>query len=221
MLSNTKEFFYKDFKTYFPSKEDNLLHLAVHSCLQHVFNNGLLTITDVSMIIKDESLDWDYVRKKSLNPKIGRSILIIMEMLKKHSFLQRNKDLLEDQTILKDLVSISMRQFFFHEEEHNALKGSRLKLLNSVSITRFISTLMESFFQHRDSFIRSRRFRNKNFGNYLFFFLYILKKITLDTGSIVKVFLKKDYKKYSKDKLRLLDWLDGNNDGIVRSTKDL
>ena len=104
--------------------------------------------------------------------------------------------------------------FFFHEEEHNALKGSRLKLLNSVSITRFISTLMESFFQHRDSFIRSRRFRNKNFGNYLFFFLYILKKIALDTGSIVKVFLKKDYKKYSKDKLRLLDWLDGNNDGI-------
>ena len=215
IFKRKKKFQNGKFRTYFPSKEDNLVHLSVHACLQHSLNNGLLTITDLMLLNKDVEMDWNYINDTYGESKISKSIFVLLEILKEKNLIQVNqlrRRISENDLFLKDIVSITMKQILLSKNQHDILKGAKLKILGSYSYSSIFSILGQSFSSHKKNFFRLKRLNNENSFNRLFFYIYLCDEFFKNIIKLLKNIFNKTLKVHGKEKIKLQDWLNLENE---------
>jgi len=215
IFKRKKKFQNGKFRTYFPSKEDNLVHLSVHACLQHSLNNGLLTITDLMFLNKDVEMDWNYINDTYGESKISKSIFVLLEILKKKNLIQVNqlrRKISENDLFLKDIVSITTNQILLSKNQHDILKGAKLKILGSYSYSSLFSFLEQSYSSHKKNFFRLKRLNNENSFNRLFFYIYLCDEFFKNIIKLLKNIFNKTLKVHGKEKIKLQDWLNLENE---------
>ncbi len=67
------------------SPEDLLLHLCQHTCIQHGFDNGLISVLDAARVMErySEEIDWDLLLARADQWGIKRAVILILMMVEK------------------------------------------------------------------------------------------------------------------------------------------
>lgn len=64
------------------SATDLLLHLIIHSCYDHYFNNGPLIFSDLFYLLQTETIDWPQFWHMAQQRNISLGCLLVLEMLR-------------------------------------------------------------------------------------------------------------------------------------------
>ena len=68
----------------FLSATDLLLHLCVHAVYDHVFDNGPLTISDLSFLIGKQDIDWQLFWRLAADGGWSKGCLLILKMIEQY-----------------------------------------------------------------------------------------------------------------------------------------
>ncbi|MFM2480633.1 nucleotidyltransferase family protein [Celerinatantimonas sp. YJH-8] len=64
------------------SATDLLLHLIIHSCYDHYFNNGPLIFSDLFYLLQTETIDWSQFWQMAQQRNITQGCLLVLEMVR-------------------------------------------------------------------------------------------------------------------------------------------
>ena len=130
------------------SATDLLLHLIIHGCHDHQFNNGPLLISDIAFLLQTRAIDWQRFWSLAEEYQVGRGCLLTLCMVE---YYQGSQPIewpeagTSQRDKLKALVpelSLLMLQNFNLRVEQDRLAGWGA----DSSLTRKIGFLREKFF---------------------------------------------------------------------------
>lgn len=67
----------------FPGPEDQLLHICVHSAIDHQFNNGPLILTDVACFLTTHSIDWSLLWQLAEEQGSVRGLALVLRLVER------------------------------------------------------------------------------------------------------------------------------------------
>ncbi len=65
----------------FPGPEDQLLHLCVHSAIDHQFNNGPLILSDVVWFLRTHAVDWTTLWQLAETQGASRGLALVLRLV--------------------------------------------------------------------------------------------------------------------------------------------
>ena len=67
------------------SPEDLLLHICQHTCIQHCFDNGIISVFDIAKIIEHyrQEIDWDILFQRAETWGIKRAVILMLKLAEK------------------------------------------------------------------------------------------------------------------------------------------
>jgi hypothetical protein len=133
------------------SPEDLLLHICQHTCIQHGFDNGLISVLDTAQIAGHycSTMDWDLLRTRSRQWGIERAVHLML-MLAEKMFGMPMPASLKSQSEPDPEITASL-----HTAEELILTGSS----SPVKTTRYLARLFEgSSWREKLNYLRQRTF---------------------------------------------------------------
>ena len=127
---------------------DLLLHLIIHGCHDHQFNNGPLLMTDIAFLLQTRTIDWKRFWSLAEEYQVIRGCFLTLCMVEYYQGIQQiewpeeKNYQLEKLKVLVPELSLLMLQNFNFRVEHDRLAGWDA----DSSLARKLVFLREKFF---------------------------------------------------------------------------
>jgi hypothetical protein len=122
---------------------DLLLHLIIHACFDHKFNNGPLTFPDIAFLLKKKSIDWKLFWQKAKEGGGEKGCTLVLFMIKHYYPDISIEGLAEDEQLTKDALRFSLLTL---QDYHSRRDLNSLQLLVHNGVIAKIKTLFSKVF---------------------------------------------------------------------------
>jgi len=195
--------------------EDLFLYLCLHTCIQHVFNNGLIACIDVAQIIEHDrvKINWEQLWSRAGEWRIERAVYLMLALTERITGLPIPEQIDRKMQFSEEIIeALAVAEELIHEEEEGTSRYLT-RLFEKQSWRKKLSYLKQrAFLSGKSNYIESQQTMGiKPFQQYQPYLLRLLKLFKAHRKTIW-LGLRGDPQtvnaiEIQKRKNRLRDWL--------------
>ncbi|MEO1729533.1 MAG: nucleotidyltransferase family protein [Pseudomonadota bacterium] len=114
LLANARKVTFQSHEVRMAHPTDTLIHLVVHACLQHLFDNGPNLLSDIRALEQSGLVDWDRVESFTGEYGLGQSLALIKALKAK----VMGEQLADDSKVPNDVLDHAASLMTQDPEEH-------------------------------------------------------------------------------------------------------